>query len=832
MCIRDSAGLGTANALPADRRRSRRARADGPPPAEEPGGGYEVIETDGRPSSRRRRRPPADDGEGARHRGGTSVRGPPRGAHDGDDTETVRYDMVLVYPRKPSSAPRKPPQPRAPQRAALVKRLRACGLAVKRSSAHEENGDDKVLIVVGATRARLMRAAEESRMRLRLRAEFGGGFAPFSAAFAHAFEPPLHLTRVAPAGGGEDARAHFDFGSAERAALLNLVLAQHHSEGGAGIDLGEAYRRTDLERVFLLHDDAERLALEAQIGDGSLIGADPLPLRTIEAYLGPEYAFYFAFLHRLNRALWLPVALGVVLFAVEQGVGGAPGASGADWLTPAYALVLMVWSTGFVETWKRRQNALAAEWDSTAKLTRSTVRAEFQGQYRRGLYSPSGDFVPILPDELPADAEAPLLEMVPSELPRRRVFASSCVLACFLGATIIGTLGLLVFRFVAAELAGVGGTFGAALVMAVFVEVMSYVYDAVAHRLTAWENHRSYDDHRNSLIVKLFVFSFFNKYFNLFWLAFGKGRRAFLFGGAYSEPCVDWAGEESDSCLGELRTQVLVMVAVHATVSQFVESALPYVQYMRARAADARRALAGQPREPRAVRQLRLVATAPLFAEYNELILDFAVCTLFATAFPLAPLVVLLNNFVEMRLDLLKVLRLRERPLIHAVDGIGLWLPLFDAVGYLAVFTNLAILAFTSNHVDRLVSLSDSAKFLVLVGVEHAVLIAKAGLSFAVPDVPARVLNAMTRRDFLAAVWIGGERVRPQVDHIADGTASAADEPDDASEATDDADERLCAQAEAEHASALARAPRSPSAGAMSRRAAPSARRRLSLIHI
>mmetsp|Transcript_32218 Transcript_32218/g.80212 ORF Transcript_32218/g.80212 Transcript_32218/m.80212 type:complete len:350 (+) Transcript_32218:1410-2459(+) len=283
-----------------------------------------------------------------------------------------------------------------------------------------------------------------------------------------------------------------------------------------------------------------------------MVRTDPLPLRHIEAYLGPEYAFYFAFLFRLTRAFWLPATLGVVLFAVKQDFGGS--GSDADWLTPAYALLLMVWATAFVETWKRSENTLMLDWDLDARLPRPHVRHEFECEFRRGIHSQSDEFVGIAEEELPASAQAPLTEMTEASLPRRRSCYSCAVLSLFLGATIIGTLGLVVLRFIATELGGVGGTFDAALAMALFVEAMSYVYDKAAYMLTGWENHRTYATYRDSLILKLFTYSFINK------TGFGKGRTARLFGRSYVEPCLDWAGNETDSCMDELRTQVLVLI--------------------------------------------------------------------------------------------------------------------------------------------------------------------------------------------------------------------------------------------------------------------------------
>jgi hypothetical protein len=236
-----------------------------------------------------------------------------------------------------------------------------------------------------------------------------------------------------------------------------------------------------------------------------------------------------------------------VLFAIERGLADTAG--DFESLTALYALALMVWATGFVETWKRRQAALGAEWDvrgvlgggggggsggdddeegvgaaatvfahggadvaSTLHAMRA-VRPEFEGTFRRGVHAPSGRFVPIGSDELPADSEAPLLEMVPARLPRERMLCSTSIISCLLGCTLICSLGLLILRYVAGATAGTGGIFGAALLTAIYVEVSGHLYRRVAHRLTAWENHRCYEVHRDSLILKLCLFSFCNKFY-------------------------------------------------------------------------------------------------------------------------------------------------------------------------------------------------------------------------------------------------------------------------------------------------------------------------------
>ncbi|KAF6117339.1 anoctamin 4 [Phyllostomus discolor] len=60
-----------------------------------------------------------------------------------------------------------------------------------------------------------------------------------------------------------------------------------------------------------------------------------------------------------------------------------------------------------------------------------------------------------------------------------------------------------------------------------------------------------------------------------------------------------------------------------------------------------------------------------LFDEYLEMILQFGFTTIFVAAFPLAPLLALLNNIIEIRLDAYKFVTQWRRPLASRAKDIG-----------------------------------------------------------------------------------------------------------------------------------------------------------------
>lgn len=60
------------------------------------------------------------------------------------------------------------------------------------------------------------------------------------------------------------------------------------------------------------------------------------------------------------------------------------------------------------------------------------------------------------------------------------------------------------------------------------------------------------------------------------------------------------------------------------------------------------------------------------------------------SAFPLAPIIALLNNLAEVRIDAKKFLLNYRRPIPCLVSGLGAWNGIFQAVTYMGVVTNVS----------------------------------------------------------------------------------------------------------------------------------------------
>lgn len=90
--------------------------------------------------------------------------------------------------------------------------------------------------------------------------------------------------------------------------------------------------------------------------------------------------------------------------------------------------------------------------------------------------------------------------------------------------------------------------------------------------------------------------------------------------------------------------------------------------------------------------------------------LQYGFITIFVVAFPLAPLFALINNIFEMRLDAKKFIKYYRRPVPCRVKNIGVWYPILNVIGKLAVVSNAFILAFSSNFIPRLMYMTFISK--------------------------------------------------------------------------------------------------------------------------
>nr|XP_014346126.1 PREDICTED: anoctamin-7-like [Latimeria chalumnae] len=97
----------------------------------------------------------------------------------------------------------------------------------------------------------------------------------------------------------------------------------------------------------------------------------------------------------------------------------------------------------------------------------------------------------------------------------------------------------------------------------------------------------------------------------------------------------------------------------------------------------------------------KLAPFTGLIYEYLELVLQFGFITIFVAAFPLAPLLALLNNWIEIRLDAQKLLCNHQRPIGDRVQDIGICFHIMEWLAKVTAISNACLLALTSEFLPR-----------------------------------------------------------------------------------------------------------------------------------
>ncbi|KAK6488244.1 anoctamin-6-like [Huso huso] len=376
--------------------------------------------------------------------------------------------------------------------------------------------------------------------------------------------------------------------------------------------------------------------------------------------------------------------------------------------TLVFAVFMAVWVTLFLEFWKRYQAELEYEWDTATFLEQEEQpRPEYEAKCIHKRVNP------VTQD----------IELVPYSN------CGKCIrVSCGIGTVLFWVLliiasvvGVIVYRLAvffafSAHLSNLkelepfreyvtpqmATSVTASIISFVIIMILNTVYEKVAIWITDFELPRTKTDYENSLTLKMFLFQFVNYYSSCFYIAFFKGKIV-----GYPGDPVYWLGkyrnEECDpgGCLIELTTQLTIIMGGKAVWNNIQEVLVPWIKNLIGRCTTK----AHEKVTPRWEQdyQLQPLGKLGLFYEYLEMVIQFGFVTLFVASFPLAPLLALVNNLFEIRVDAWKITTQFRRVVPEKAQDIGAWQPILQGVAILAVVTNAMIIAFTSDMIPRLV---------------------------------------------------------------------------------------------------------------------------------
>eukprot|EP01052_Picozoa_sp_SAG31_P013291 SAG31_NODE_796_length_12032_cov_21.073242_16_plen_528_part_00 len=234
------------------------------------------------------------------------------------------------------------------------------------------------------------------------------------------------------------------------------------------------------------------------------------------------------------------------------------------------------------------------------------------------------------------------------------------------------------------------------IISAISIAVFGKIYTTIGLKLTDWENHKTQTTYDDYLILKTFAFQFLNNYFALFFIAFMK--YGFIFG--IRSTC------KYDDCMAELELQLLIL-ACKDLFMNVVQTGMPFAK-QRAKVKKLQRRFKDEA-EATGLDIVAIVHTKKpeheytledydsTFNDFCEIAMQFGFCTLFAAAFPIGPLLAIINNIVEIRFDAFSLCRAYRRPEYGRAEDIGSWALVFETMSLLCCASNVAMICFVSS---------------------------------------------------------------------------------------------------------------------------------------
>ncbi|XP_035498275.1 anoctamin-9 [Scophthalmus maximus] len=529
-----------------------------------------------------------------------------------------------------------------------------------------------------------------------------------------------------------------------RIRIVHFIL--NHTPIHSGEGLRDLMKMKVFETRFCLHEKKKQKELKENWARWSAC-LQGQPITAVRNYFGEKVALYYLWLGWYTFLLIPPALIGVIVFLYGLAFFNTSPlikeVCEADTImcplcdkrckvwqlsetctyakvsllfdnngTVLFAMFMAVWATLFLEFWKRHRASYVCEW----KVSDWCEEEE------------------ELILEIVNDVNCEPKKYKHSYL--RSTLVLICVTVMIL--VIIGlTHALVVFRVIAAVLLAEGSweflsthsNSGAMMLGAVLhyliITVMTRINRIVAMKLCEIEKTRSFAATEKSFTVKMFTFQFFTYFSSLFYVAFFLGRINGHPGG-YVRIAGKWRLEEChpSGCLTDLFIQMAIIMVLKQTISNVFEFTGPwFCRWLKRRRTQklqrkcAHCYLKHESEDKQGAEmcdncklrdwlsnyRLNDVDSFSLFNEFLEMVIQFSFTTIFVAAFPLAPLLALINNVIEIRLDAIKMVTLERRLVPKKTNDIGVWIDVLEAIGVLAVIANGLVIGVSSDFIPRLV---------------------------------------------------------------------------------------------------------------------------------
>uniref|UniRef100_A0A915L4L4 Anoctamin n=1 Tax=Romanomermis culicivorax TaxID=13658 RepID=A0A915L4L4_ROMCU len=320
-----------------------------------------------------------------------------------------------------------------------------------------------------------------------------------------------------------------------------------------------------------------------------------------------------------------------------------------------------LWSIIFFKTWKRRESRVSVLWDTyDAEEHDHSIRPAYE---QRAVYERQNPITGETEKYIPSHYKT--FWMTFSVMVTLAMLVIDSVSLMVLVMSRIALYGLLKRSSFHSHIATYNVEYARWIVhglILIMILIFERVFSFVAHILTDYECPKTQKRYTTSLLWKLFIFELLNDFIPLGYAAWMKQTWV------RTPRDLNFLSELCDGgCLSEVAELITLNIVL----------------------------------KPRGSIEEMSTTLDGVYGEYMEMMVQFSFVVMFVPASPVAALVCFLNNIVEIRIDSMKLLVTKRRPVPIRVPGVQIWNRFMDILVKVGIVCNAALLAFTSEIVPR-----------------------------------------------------------------------------------------------------------------------------------
>jgi hypothetical protein len=407
-----------------------------------------------------------------------------------------------------------------------------------------------------------------------------------------------------------------------------------------------------------------------------------------------------------------------------------------------YGMIVGMWSTHYVISWKQKEYTLTVEWNMMNIGERAALRADYRGEFTES--------------KLNANEVA---KQFPENWLTFYKLLSQVINIIFLGAAVVVIFSSRFLEmFFEGFVPGRGKTVISILV-AVEIQIFGQIWQIVARKLVILENPRTDAEYANKLIHKLAPFGLITTYNTFVFVALAQHLMNHY---GYSSPCGTAGTASYGDCVAYLQTSMFTTFATQGALI-VVGMAMPFFFLWKALRDEQKKVEADFKEKGKEVPERCFMEKQAKMGIYDAdaQITDYLSCVtnlgyvlLFGAAVPSTAFICLIVLLFQFRANAYKLTRLNRRPYPVMVNGIGAWNGIIDTLAWVGLVFYVGIPILNSHLTDHI---PRQTMLLWLFLAEHMVVIVKVFTSSMFELEPKDAKLLLERRTYVKDALLMGK---------------------------------------------------------------------------